>query len=432
MTAQEYIIKLLTGDEVICQSVWYGSLKNIPDNCSIVIVSSDFFDDGVYGTSRTLPKTPFALLPDTEIPFLFGEPRLEKTTDGKIILYADLVASAYFFLSRYEEIIKPECRDQHGRFLAKDSIVFQQGYGMRPLVDEWGRYLRNLLRSCGVNVSEEKSGFKKIYLTHDVDTPFFFWRKDQVIKQWVKNIIHYGTKVPNPLRMYLTAKNDPYYTFPKIIEYDNKFREKVGNDFVESIYFLITAPTNQNKTYCNIKLPKYKKMVKQLTDSGATLGLHVSYEGGANTSLLNKEIARLPDCINKANLKSRHHYLRWQEPEMIDKMEAAGIKEDFTLGYADSIGFRVGTCHPYYFINPKTMRVTDVLIHPMEIMECSLDSSVYMGLDYENAYYLCKKIIEITNLYNGELVLLWHNTSFNKASYLDSLYGSLIEYVNGI
>ena len=108
------------------------------------------------------------------------------------------------------------------------------------------------------------------------------------------------------------------------------------------------------------------------------------------------------------------------------------IKEDFTLGYADSIGFRVGTCHPYYFINPKTMRVTDVLIHPMEIMECSLDCSVYMGLDYENAYYLCKKIIEITNLYNGELVLLWHNTSFIKASYLDSLYSSLIEYVNGI
>lgn len=432
MRAQEYIIKLLISDEVICQSVWYGSLKTVPDNCSIVIVSSDFFEDGVYGTPRTLPKIPFPLLPNTDIPFLFGEPRLEKTTDGKIILYADLVASAYFLLSRYEEIIKPECRDLHGRFLAKDSIVFQQGYGMRPLVDEWGRYLRSLLRECGVDVPEEKKGFKKIYLTHDVDTPFFFWRKDQVIKQWVKNIIHYGTKVPNPLRMYLTAKNDPYYTFPKIIEYDNKFREKVGNDFVESIYFLITAPTNQNKTYCNIKLPKYKKMVKQLTDSGATLGLHVSYEGGVNTSLLNKEIARLPDCINKANLKSRHHYLRWQEPEMIDKMEAAGIKEDFTLGYADSIGFRVGTCHPYYFINPKTMRVTDVLIHPMEIMECSLDCSVYMGLDYEDAYYLCKKIIEITNLYNGELVLLWHNTSFIKASYLDSLYSSLIEYVNGI
>ena len=202
MRAQEYIIKLLISDEVICQSVWYGSLKTVPDNCSIVIVSSVFFDDGVYGTPRTLPKTPFPLLPNTDIPFLFGEPRLEKTTDGKIILYADLVASAYFLLSRYEEIIKPECRDLHGRFLAKDSIVFQQGYGMRPLVDEWGKYLRSLLRECGVDVPEEKKGFKKIYLTHDVDTPFFFWRKDQVIKQWVKNIIHYGTKVPNPLRMY--------------------------------------------------------------------------------------------------------------------------------------------------------------------------------------------------------------------------------------
>ncbi|MBQ5907329.1 MAG: polysaccharide deacetylase family protein [Treponema sp.] len=428
MRAQEYIIKLLISDEVICQSVWYGSLKTVPDNCSIVIVSSDFFEDGVYGTPRTLPKIPFPLLPNTDIPFLFGEPRLEKTTDGKIILYADLVASAYFLLSRYEEIIKPECRDQHGRFLAKDSIVFQQGYGMRPLVDEWGRYLKSLLRECGVDVPEEKKGFKKIYLTHDVDTPFFFWRKDQVIKQWVKNIIHYGTKVPNPLRMYLTAKNDPYYTFPKIIKYDNKLREKVGNDFVESIYFLITAPTNQNKTYCNIKLPKYKKMVKQLTDSEATLGLHVSYEGGTNTSLLKKEIARLPDCINKANLKSRHHFLRWQEPRMIDAMEEAGIKEDFTIGYPDSVGFRVGTCRPYYFINPQTKRVTDVLVHPMQIMECSLDRQYYMGLPFEKSLELCMFLIDVTYNNNGELVLLFHNPIWSSNHYYGPLYEQLLDY----
>lgn len=40
MRAQEYIIKLLISDEVICQSVWYGSLKTVPDNCSIVIAMS--------------------------------------------------------------------------------------------------------------------------------------------------------------------------------------------------------------------------------------------------------------------------------------------------------------------------------------------------------------------------------------------------------
>ena len=149
---QWYILSFLLKDEYLCSHVFYGSTSLAPSSAKLVIVQSAFFDEGVYGTSATLPETPFAKLPDTDIPFLFDEPHIERTLDGRIILYADLVASAYFMLSRYEEIIKPDCRDQYGRFRAKDSVIFQHGYGMRPLVDEWGRYLRGLLREAGVEV----------------------------------------------------------------------------------------------------------------------------------------------------------------------------------------------------------------------------------------------------------------------------------------
>lgn len=423
MNAKEYIVEHLISYKELKTFVWYGTKETAPKPAKLIIVPANFFDESVYGTKKTSPITPFRLLPDTDIPFLFGESRLEKTSDGKIILYADLVASAYFLLSRYEEIIKPECRDQHGRFLAKDSIVFQQGYGMRPLVDEWGKYLRTLLRSCGVEVPEEKKGFRTIYLTHDVDKPFYFWRKDQVIKQWIKNIIHHGPKIHSPLRMYLTAKKDPYYTFPCIINYDKSLQEKLGNDIVKSIYFLITADTSQNSNYCNIKLPKYKKMIKQLIENGATLGLHISYEGGADTSLIEKEIYHLPVDIDRTKLKSRHHYLRWQEPEMVDAMEEAGIKEDFSLGFADSVGFRVGTCRSYYFINPKTKRVTNILIHPMEIMDNSLYEEQYLNMEYNRAFELCKEIIQTIKHNYGELSLLFHNTSLVTKGCFNKYYG---------
>lgn len=408
----------------------YVAYSKIPAEKPLTIIQGDFFDDGVYGTKATLPETPFPLLPGTDISFLFGSPKVERTEGGRIVLYADLVASAYFMLFRYEEIIKPECRDQHGRFLAEHSVVFQQGYGMRPLVDEWGRYLRGLLREAGTGLPEEKSGFQKIYLTHDVDTPFLLYRKEQVVKQWIKNAIHRGKPVPHPLSVYRNPQNDRQYTFPKIIERDKWLRERLGNSVpVESIYFLIARGSAKTKEYCSVELPKYKRLLELLSLSGATLGLHVSHEAGENPELLSEDMNRLKKYCPNAATKSRHHFLKWLEGEHVAQMEKAGITEDFTLGYADSVGFRVGTCKPYRFINPRTQEVTNVLIHPMQIMECSLDRPNYMGLSYQDALKLCKQLCDVTKEYGGELVLLFHNPIWQEGNYYGPLYDALLEYL---
>lgn len=430
LSTQRYVLDFLLGEngEDLENHVFYGTQEAAPSNVKIVIVPSNFFDDGVYGTSATLPETPFAMLPDSEIPFLFGEPRLEKDENGRVVLYADLVASAYFMLSRYEEIVKPDSRDQHGRFLAHDSVVFQQKYGFRPLVDEWGRYLRNLLRKAGVDLPAEKHGFKKIYLTHDIDTPFILWRKKQVFKQWIKNMIHYGRKIPNPYKVYKTGIGDPYNNFAEIIGYDTDLKNKMGESIVGSVYFMIAAGNSYTKSYCNIELPKYQAMLKQLEEGGAEIGLHASYEAGGDPMLLKCEMERMFNYCVSATTKSRHHFLRWREPGHIDEIEKAGITEDFTLGYADSVGFRVGTCRPYKFINPKTVALSNVLIHPMEIMECSLDRKNYMGLDFEAAKSVCEEIAAKVYDYNGEFIILWHNSSFLQ-SYHNMLYREILKYV---
>ena len=364
---------------------------------------------------------------------MFGEPKLERKiiNDNQeiVIIYADLIASAYFLLSRYEEIIKPNCRDQYGRFLAKDSVIFQQGYGMRPLVDEWGLYLRNLLRQEGVNVSEEKQGFNKIYLTHDVDVPFKFYAFRHVIKQWVKNILHKGEQISNPLKKFITGKDDPQNTFDKIIKADTSLQDKLSKDKVEPIYFLIAAGSKKTRGYCNILSKKFQNLIAMLSKAESTLGLHVSLEAGSNPQRIKSEMQRLLTYCPHSVTKSRHHVLRWLEPEHISEMENGGITEDFTLEYADSVGFRVGTCRPYYFINPRTKMVSNILEHPMAIMECSLDRPNYMGLDYDKAVVVCKKLIDETYKFNGELVLLFHNPIWSKDNYYGPLYEELLDYI---
>jgi hypothetical protein len=113
-------------------------------------------------------------------------------------------------------------------------------------------------------------------------------------------------------------------------------------------------------------------------------------------------------------------------------MEQAGITDDFTLSYADTVGFRVGTCRPYRFINPQTKELTNVIIHPLEIMECTLDRENYMHLDYEDALCKCKEIINQVHKHNGELVLLWHNTEFLGKNYQERLYKTILEYIGGL
>lgn len=424
MTAQQYIISFLLNESSngFEHSAFYGTADSAPTDAKVIIVRSNFFDDGIYGTPVTLPKTPLAILPGSDIPFLFGEPRVERTDDGRIVLYADLVASAYFMLSRYEEVIKPRCRDQWGRFLAKDSVVFQQGYGLRPLVDEWGLYLRNLLRKAGIDMPEEKRGFRKIYLTHDVDHPFSIISIKDFVFQFLRTILFRPFRLKKPVRAYLTGEGDPFYTFPDIIRQDNGLKEKLPAGIVESVYFIISACPTKNNDYYPVTERKYKRMLSVLQRSGAKFGLHVSHEGGLNPEVISEEIERLPSCVDKANLYSRHHYLRWREPEHIEQMEEAGIKEDFTLGFADSAGFRMGTCRPYKFINPMTKTISGVIIHPMEIMECSLKSEIYMALAEKEALELCTKIIKEVCMHNGELVVLFHNSSFVNDFYYTDLY----------
>ena len=331
-------------------------------------------------------------------------------------------------LSRYEEILKPEYRDIYGRFLARDAVVFQQGYGYKPLVDEYGLLFRKWLREVGADVPAEKKGFNRIYLTHDVDRPFRFGRFSLVIKQIIKNLIKLNY-CANPIKKYSNEQYDDNYTFPKIIEYDKDLQKSLPEIPVESIYFFFTIGTFFNNKYYNFFSKKVNRLITSLLESGAKIGLHISHEAGINPQKIQYDVQCYKIKFDEKELISRHHYLRWCEPEDIMYMEQAGITDDFSLSYADSAGFRAGTCRPYQFINPKTKELSNVIIHPLEVMECSLSHKEYMNLEYEEAFNICKNIISQVYYNNGELNLLWHNTEFLNLNYQEKLYKSIINYI---
>jgi hypothetical protein len=69
------------------------------------------------------------------LPFLFGTENIEYEKDT-IVVHADLVASAFFLLTRYEEFVKRSVRDEHGRFPDIKSLLYLAEFIDRQIIEE--------------------------------------------------------------------------------------------------------------------------------------------------------------------------------------------------------------------------------------------------------------------------------------------------------
>lgn len=160
----KYLIGFLLGGQNagLTGQVVYGR----DSDAKVIIMPSGFFQKNIYMTPASMPKLPLKKIND--VPVLFGNEKIERRS-GQIVIYADIIASTYFLVTRYEECLNHHNRDTYGRFIGKKSLPYRGGFLMRPVVDEYGKLLRGWLRETGACVREPEQGFQHIYLTHDID-----------------------------------------------------------------------------------------------------------------------------------------------------------------------------------------------------------------------------------------------------------------------
>ncbi len=390
----DYILTFLCGAEA--RFVSYGD----DPAAKIVIEPSGFFD------APRMPELPLSEIDG--IPLLFGTPEITER-NGQLRLKADIAASAFFLLSRYEEVLRRDVRDQHGRFPGKESLPYRAGFIHRPIVDEYGLFLRNLLRKQGVAVPPESSGIRQLYLTHDVDMIWTERRFRTMARKILSLNIRHPWKAWQTFCDYLTGR-DNICTFPWLLRHDAGIKS-LAPDQILPVYFIIAGGNSPADAPYYIRTEKGRNFVRALGERDVALGLHVSYSAGGGESAPAEERKTLQNVTAKEVALCRHHFLRLGEPETMQALEDAGLTEDFSLGYADVAGFRLGTCRPVRYINPAAGTVGKLLIHPLTIMECTLDRECYMGLNYEQALEYCKALVLQTEKFAGECNLLWHNTT---------------------
>ncbi len=404
----DYILRFLIGTDQagwLSTCIGYTADPRLFDRYQIVIIPSGFFDESTYGTPRSLPSLPLAEIEG--VPLLFGSPKTEWAGDT-LLVYADLVASSFFLMTRYEEIIHREERDAHGRFPGKASLPYRAGFMERPIIEEYGALLRRWLRQTAdyEEIIEPQAKIQKLWLTHDVDAPLFCQSLRHLARETFK-----GMGLTQAWKLYWRPeRQDPYYTFPWLLEQGEKMRNTWGAERCQSLFFLKgggNAP--QDKPHYSLNLRLLHRLAKICSAPGSSIGLHSSYSAGLQPNRILSEKRHLEKAIGSVVCYNRHHYLACREPEDFNTVEKVGFTDDFTMGYADIAGFRLGTCRPVHWINPITKRISNLTLHPLACMDATLCESKYMGLNEEEAIAYVLKLARTVSSHGGELVLLWHN-----------------------
>ncbi len=316
----------------------------------------------------------------------------------------DVFSAAFFLASRLEEYWKFE-PDEHGRYTSVNSVMHKLGVLHLPLINIWVKVLLKKVSSFFKEEYNLKSQFKVIN-TIDIDNAWAYKNKGVYRSLGgVSRAILKGnlTEVKERLKIIAFEKKDPYDTYSYI-------NETTKEKQVESIYFFLLGDRAEYDKNVSHKEPELIALIQNLSKKHK-IGVHPSYQSYLNLGIQKQEKERLEKITGSEVILARKHFLKLSIPETYRIFEKIGIKEDYTMGYADNVGFRAGICTPFTFFDVLEDRETSLVIHSFAYMDGTLNQ--YLKLNREESIQKIKQLKAEVEAAQGEFIGVWHNETLN-------------------
>lgn len=312
----------------------------------------------------------------------------------------DVLSAIFFCLSRYEEYL-PFHADKHGRFTARQSHAYANDYLRIPVVDMWVKQLMNGLNDM-YTLNLTSTSRYHIQPTIDVDVAWAFQNRklSHRIASSIKNLTSFNWRVIKSKQKFKKEHQDPYDTFVYL-------RDSIQH--LNPIYFILMNFKRPYDTAHYIEHPAFASLISSIKEF-SEIGIHPSYNSFENSSKVAEEKEDLELLIGKPILKSRQHFLRLSMPSTYESLMSHHIHNDYSMGYAEEIGFRSGTSLSFSFYHLEKEELAAFKIHPFCIMDVSLKQ--YLNFTNEEALDEVKKMKHLIRETNGCLNFIWHNSSF--------------------
>jgi hypothetical protein len=352
---------------------------------------------------------------EKSIPVLFwgegyenGErPIAEHRPDGSVIFYADIIAASFFMLSRWEETVVP-VRDQHDRFPGNVSVAWKQGFLDRPVVDEYAMILREWLKVVLPRWEPGRNEFK-VHLSHDIDHVRLFPDLNSRLIRFGSNLFKRRDlrSAINTIFWNQSLGSDPY--FQRI--YDLA-KISLENGLSNDTFFMMSARKSDKDAGYDIASPHLRGCIDFLLGQGFEIGLHPSYYAYNDLIRMEEEKTQIETVLSRQVRSARQHYLRFKIPETWRIQSQVGLLYDCTLSFADQVGFRCGTCHPFKPFDAVTNTELAIQERPLIVMDRTIVD--YLSLPPTEGIDLIHKLALRCRSVEGTFTLLWHNTSIFK------------------
>jgi len=340
---------------------------------------------------------------EPNMPIIYGKPEIQ-IADTTIICNIDIFASSFFMLTRWEEAICKQ-KDKYHRFPEKQSLAQKFNFYHRPIVNEYTELLWNILQKAKIN-QQRKVHHYQVVPTHDIDFLFKFINLFKLFKAiagdivnlksinraW-KTLIDYG-------KIKRQKKHDPFDTFDYLMDISEQYNLK-------SHFYFIPGKISETNIHYNILNKKTIDVIKHILQREHIVGMHASYNSFNNIEQMKKEKERLQQIVENIE-ESRQDYLRFENPTTWQILNDLNIKLDSTIGYANTNGFRAGTCYTYSVFNIITRQKLNLKEMPLIFME---QAAIRCNSNVEQFKIQILQLKEKVQKYKGKFVILWHNNN---------------------
>ncbi len=358
-----------------------------------------------------------SFIPDVDktndVPVLFPVKSNRKTT-----YHFDIFSAVFYMLSRYEEY-NNKAKDKYGRFPAKESLAYKNSFLHLPVVDIW---LTELIKQFAIQNSQFRFHKKTtVSFTYDADIAYAYKGREMLRQAGsaLKDVVRINPyNLAQRTAVLAGYLEDPFDTYHYIKT------ESINPVF----FFLLSERKTKYDRNINPKKPVLQSLIKDVK-TWCPVGIHPSFYSSEKERKLVSEKKIFELIVGDEITKSRQHYLKFRMPQTYRHLLRNGITEDYSMSFAETPGFRAGTCTPFYFFDVEKDETSELKLFPACIMESTFRDDIIIPVKEALPYF--KQYFEEVNKVNGHFISIWHNDTLaaNNRQHFRWLHQQILQYI---
>jgi hypothetical protein len=346
------------------------------------------------------------------VPFLFSQPgEIFHNTAQSIYLRKDIIASAFYFLTCWQEYAATKPIDPNNFFKFQDSLQYSLGFAEMPVVDRYLEILRFALIKQFSDYSCEHIWGKKKYalsFSHNIDF-WQYWTDEQIklLKKRQDKIFSYKF-MHKILRLFVYRSGikifEPNEIMQKILSFEK------SNNINPSCFLLTNNSFPDKRMNYFSEVDAQAQILRALKNS--SINLLGTKEAGYQLDFLEKEFEKIEELEIEG---FRVRYLNFNYQNLFKALEKCGFIYDSSIGFYENIGFRAGISYPFFPYNIAEDRPFEVMELPIAITDIALYKQTNGNIN--RAKSKMENMLKKAAKHQTHISIVWHNHIFDKIDY---------------